>query len=50
MNRVPTLPPIPWQLVPITPLPDVTESNSAEVWALFESAQRALDNLKEKTQ
>lgn len=40
------LPPIEWvptRLPPITPLPEVFESNSEAVWALFDSAQRAQD-------
>lgn len=37
------LPPIPWYHVPITPLPEVIESNSDAAWGLFDAAQRALD-------
>jgi hypothetical protein len=43
MNRTPILPPIPWRPEPITPLPDVFESNSETSWALFDAAQRAQD-------
>lgn len=39
----PTLPSIPWQSLPVTPLPDVSEDNSEFVWRLFDAAVRALD-------
>jgi hypothetical protein len=39
MNRcTPILPPIPWRPDPITPLPEVFESNSDTSWALFDAA------------
>lgn len=41
--REPMLPPIPWAHAPVTPLPDVIESNSDAAWALFDAAQRAHD-------
>ena len=43
----PTLPPIPWQPMPITPLPEVTESNSEFVWKLYDQAVRAMDEVGE---
>lgn len=41
--RVPSLPPIPWQHVPITPLPEVIESNTDSAWARFDAAQQEQD-------
>jgi len=41
--NTPTLPPIPWLPLPITPLPEVTEDNSEFVWRLFDQAVRAMD-------
>lgn len=43
----PTLPPIPWQPLPITPLPEVFEDNSEFVWRLFDQAVRATDEVSE---
>lgn len=36
--------------MPITPLPDVFESNSEAAWACFDAAQRAQDNQPENAQ
>lgn len=41
--RDPPLPPIPWSHAPVTPLPEVIESNSDAAWELFDAAQRARD-------
>lgn len=43
-----TLPPIPWQRIPITPLPDVFEDDSEFVWRLYDQAVRAQDEKREE--
>jgi len=39
----PVLPPLRWQPIPITPLPEVLEDNSEFSWRLFDAAVRAAE-------
>jgi hypothetical protein len=41
----PTLPPIPWQPLPITPLPEVFIDDTPTGWALWDASIRVLDVL-----
>jgi hypothetical protein len=41
----PTLPPIPWKPVPITPLPEVFEDGTPTGWSLWDAAVREMDEV-----
>lgn len=43
MLAAPVLPPIPWQPIPMTPLPEVFIDDTETGWALWDAAVRALD-------
>jgi hypothetical protein len=41
----PTLPPLQWQPLPITPLPDVFIDDTPSAWAIWDAAVRAMDEV-----
>jgi hypothetical protein len=45
--NTPTLPPIPWKPLPITPLPDVFIDDTPSAWCIWDAAVRAMDDVKE---
>lgn len=43
----PTLPPLPWQALPITPLPEVFVDDTPMAWLIWDACVRAMDERAE---
>ncbi len=43
MTPTPSLPPIPWQPIPLTPLPEVFIDDTPAAWLIWDAAVHALE-------
>lgn len=43
MMPAPSLPPIPWQPIPLTPLPEVFIDDSPQAWAVWDACVRQIE-------